>query len=137
MNRILRTVALTLAAAGIFLSGALCGGRRAAQAQGRFGMPGTILHVVAIKWKPGVSDAEKQKVIEGVKEMAGRIPGIENIWLKADRVQPRDFDTAFAIEFKDRAAADAYAENPVHAEWAKVYLQIRQDSHSLQITNGD
>lgn len=137
MNRMIRVSLATLAAAGIFCCGALWGSHHAVRAQNRFGTPKTILHVVSIKWKPGVPDAEKQKVIEGVKDMAGKIPGIENIWLKADRVQPRDYDTAYVIEFKDRAAADAYAENPVHADWAKPYLQIRQDSHSLQITNGD
>ena len=67
--------------------------------------------------------------------MAGAVPGIKNIWIKADRVQPREYSTAFAIEFESRAAADAYAEHPAHEEWYKIYMPIRAESRSLQITN--
>ena len=96
-----------LAAAALFSSGYVAG-------QNRFGQPKTIIHVVEIKWNPGVPDADKQQALEGVKEMAAKIPGIKNIWIKAERLQPRDFSDAFAIEFRDRAAADAYAESPLH-----------------------
>ena len=65
--------------------------------QNRFGQPKTILHMVAIKWNPGVSDADKQKVLDGVKDMAGKVPGVKNIWIKPERLQPRDLNTAFVI----------------------------------------
>jgi len=67
--------------------------------------------------------------------MAAKIPGIKNVWVKATRVQPREFNAAFAIEFEDRAAADAYVEHPAHKEWEGIYLPIREQSRSLQITN--
>jgi len=103
--------------------------------QNKFGTPTTIIHVVTIKWKPEAPEAEKQKALEGVKRMAAEIPGIKNVWIKATRVQPRDFADAFAIEFEDRAAADRYAEHAAHETWAKQYLAIREASRSLQVTN--
>ncbi len=126
-----------LAAAAIFSTGSVFGAWQASRsaAPNKFGMPKTLIHVVSIKWKEGTPDAEKQKALDGVREMAAKIPGIKSIWIKAARVQPRDYSAAFVIEFEDRAAADAYAENPAHAEWAKGYLAIRQESRSLQITN--
>jgi Stress responsive A/B Barrel Domain len=120
--------------AGVSLAAALFAGGYAA-GQNKFGQPKTILHVVILKWNPGVSDTDKQLALEGVKAMAAKMPGIKNVWLKADRIQPRDFNAAYAIEFKDRAAADAYAESPLHEAWEKQYVTMRQASISEQVTN--
>lgn len=118
----------TLAMAALFGSGYVAG-------QSRFGQPKTVLHVVELKWNPGVSETDQQMAIEGIKQMAAKLPGVKNIWLKADRVQPRDFSTAFAIEFRDRAAADAYAESDIHKQWEQEYVPLRQESISIQVTN--
>jgi hypothetical protein len=112
----------------LFASGYVAG-------QKRFGQPKTILHVVEIKWNPGVSAADKQRVMAGVKEMAGKIPGIKNIWLQADRLEPRDFNAAYAIEFQNRDAADAYAESRLHEAWDAAYVPLRYASISIQLTN--
>ena len=128
MNRNLRIAAGVLAAAVIF-----CGGY--AVGQHKFGQPKTIIHVSLIKWKADASEADKQKALEGVKEMAAQIPGMKNIWTKVSRMQPRDFHTAFVIEFENREAADRYAEHPVHEAWSKQFLAIREASISPQITN--
>ncbi len=117
-------------AAMIFAAGFAAG-----QAKNQFAQPKTVLQVSLIKWKKGVSDADKQKAIAGVKEMAGEIPGIKTIWLKTDRMQPRDYDTAFAIEFASREDANNYADNPIHEKWSKAYLEIREASYSPQLTN--
>ena len=114
--------------AGLFASGYAAG-------QNRFGQPKTIIHVVEIKWNPGVSAADKQRVLAGVKEMAAKIPGIKNVWLQADRLEPRDFNAAYAIEFQSRAAADAYAESKLHEAWDAAYVPLRYASVSIQVTN--
>jgi hypothetical protein len=117
-----------LGAAALFAGGYVAG-------QNRFGQPKTILHVVELKWSPAASDAEKQQAIDGIKDMAAKIPGIKNIWIKGERMQPRDFNAAYAIEFRDRAAADAYAESPAHAAWEAQYVPLRAASVSIQVTN--
>jgi hypothetical protein len=120
-------VALALAA-GFFAGGYALG-------QNKFGTPKSVIHVVIIKWKADVPDAEKQKVLDGVKDMAAKIPEIKNVWLQGDRIQPREFNAAFAIEFESRAAADAYAESPIHKAWADHYLTLREESRSIQVSN--
>ena len=126
-------IRMALAAlAGVALFG---GGFAAGQAKNRFSQPKTVLQVSLIKWRLGVPDAEKQKAIEGVREMAAQIPGIKTIWLKTDRMQPRDWDAAFAIEFASRDAADDYALSPIHEKWEKGYLQLRENSLSPQLSN--
>ena len=111
------------------------GGFAAGQAKNRFSQPKTVLQVSLIKWRVGVPDAEKQKAIEGIREMAAQIPGMKTIWLKTDRMQPRDWDAAFAIEFANRDAADDYALSPVHEKWEKTYLLLRENSLSPQVSN--
>jgi hypothetical protein len=128
MTNTWKMFAALVCAAALFASGYVAG-------QNRFGQPKTIIHLVEVKWNPGVSEAQKQEVMNGVKEMAGRIPGIMNIWVKADRLEPRDFSWAYAIEFRNRAAADAYAESPVHAAWDKMYVPMRYASISVQVSN--
>jgi hypothetical protein len=120
--------AAVIAALALFAGGYVAG-------QNRFGQPKTIIHVVEIKWLPGVSEEQKTRVLDGVKEVAARVPGVKNVWLKADRLEPRDFNAAFAIEFRDRAAADAYAESSLHDSWDKQYVPLRAASVSIQVTN--
>jgi Stress responsive A/B Barrel Domain len=123
-----RILAGVVCAGALFASGYLAG-------QNRFGQPKTIIHLVEVKWNPGVTDAQKQDVVEGLKEVAAKLPGIKNLWLKADRLEPRDFSWAYAIEFRDRDAADAYAESAVHEAWEKRYVPLRYTSYSVQVTN--
>ena len=104
-------------------------------AQNTFGTPKTIIHVSVIKWKDGVSAADKKKVLDGVKEMAAKIPGMKNVWTKAIRAQPEGYTDAFAIEFENQAAADRYAKDPVHDAWTQELAKFREATLSPQITN--
>jgi hypothetical protein len=128
MKRSLRNAALVLAGTSLLFAGYVAG-------QNKFGQPKTVLAISLIKFNPGVSDAQGQKVIDGVKDMAAKIPGIKNIWIKTARMEPRDFDATIVIEFVDRAAADRYAESPIHDAWSKQLQQIRLTSISPQVTN--
>jgi hypothetical protein len=155
MNSSLRILLSALAAVAIFAAGAAFGSRHSALAAhsasalsapalsasaqsapvNRFGQPRTILSISLLKFRPGVSDADKKAAIDGVRTLAGQIPGIKNIWLKTSRMQPRDFDAAFVIEFVSRDAADDYAESPLHDAWSKKLQLIRETSLSPQVTN--
>jgi ABC-type glycerol-3-phosphate transport system substrate-binding protein len=121
--------ALSLAVAiGVFSAGVLTG-------KNTFHQPNSVIHVVTVQWTDDSTPAQQQAAIDGVKTMAAEIPGIKNIWVKPIRVQPREYQAAFAIEFENKAAADAYADHPAHKEWAKVYQPIHKESRSQQITN--
>jgi hypothetical protein len=104
-------------------------------AQNSFGTPKTIIHVSVIQWKEGVSEADKKRVLDGVNDMAAKIPGMKNVWTKAIRVQPQGYHDAFVIEFENQAAVDRYAKDPVHDTWTEALAKIREASISPQITN--
>ena len=76
MNRKLGIGIIVFAAGALFFAGYTA-------AQAHFGQPKTVLQISIIKFNPGVTDEQGQHVIDGVKQMAAKIPGIKNIWLKA------------------------------------------------------
>jgi len=121
--------------AGLALTIVLSAAATWSVAQNTFGTPKTIIHISLIQWKAGVSDAEKKKALDGVKEMAAKIPGIRNVWTKAVRIQPEGYHDAFVIEFADKEAADRYAKDPTHDAWTKYFVSIREASISPQVTN--
>lgn len=127
-SRILKTALVLAVAIGLFGAGILTG-------KNAFRQPSSIIHVVTVKWKADSTPEQQQAAIDGVKTMAAEIPGIKNIWIKSTRVQPQDFNAAFAIEFENKAAADAYADHPAHKAWGKIYQPVHEESRSLQITN--
>jgi len=97
--------------------------------------PSTILHVVIVKWKADSTVQQQQAAIDGIRKMAAEVPGVKNIWVKKQKVQPAEYNTAFAIEFENKAAFDAYTNSPAHKAWEKLYLPYREESYTQDITN--
>jgi len=121
----------------LFLAGIVVGGvaTQRVSALNRFGQPKTVIHTVAYKFKPTTSHNDQEQAIAGIKDMAGKIPGIKNIWLKTERNQIRDFDGVYVIEFVSPEAAADYAENPIHDAWRKKWEELRENSLSFQASN--
>lgn len=121
----------------LFVAGAAVGSfyERSVAAQNRFGQPKTILHFVIYKFKDNTSNFDRENAINGIKDMAGKIPGIKNIWIKTERNQIKDFSGVYAIEFTSAEAAADYSESPIHEAWAKKWQELRENSLSFQISN--
>lgn len=126
MNSITRRVLLGCVLVAIFAVGVVVG-------QNKFGQPKSVLHIVTVKWKPESTAEQRQKAIDGVKTMASKYPGITNVWLKPLKVQGTD--AVFVMEFKDEAALKAYVDTPAQKEWYEVYIPIRGQSQTHDITN--
>src|SRR3984893_16312217 len=123
--------------AALFGTGIAVGSPRATSvaAQNKFGQPKTVLHVVVYKFKDATSENDRQKALDGIKDLARKIPGVKNIWLKTNRNQIRDFSGVYAIEFTSAETAADYAESPAHEAWAKQWEALRENSLSFQVTN--
>ena len=96
--------------------------------------PKTVIHVVTVKWKADVTPKQIQAALDGVKALPAAYPGITRVWIKSIKVQG-DKANAFVMEFVDEAALKAYADSPAQKEWYKVYLPIREESTTFDITN--
>jgi antibiotic biosynthesis monooxygenase (ABM) superfamily enzyme len=123
--------------AALFSAGVAVGSLRAGSvsAQNKFGQPKTVLHVVVYKFKDATSEYDRQKSLDGIKDLARKIPGVKNIWLKTNRNQIRDYSGVYAIEFTSPETAADYAESPAHEAWAKQWESLRENSLSFQISN--
>jgi antibiotic biosynthesis monooxygenase (ABM) superfamily enzyme len=121
----------------LFAAGVALGSLHAdnVSAQNKFGQPKTVLHVVVYKFKDATSENDRQKALDGIKDLARKIPGVKNIWLKTNRNQIRDFSGVYAIEFTSAETAADYAESPAHEAWAKQWESLRENSLSFQISN--
>lgn len=103
--------------------------------QNKFGQPKSVLHIITVKWKADSTPEQQQKAIEGVRAMAAKVPGITNVYLKTVKVQPGDYNNVIVMEFKDEAAFAAYADHPAHREWEKLYIPIRGESRTHDVSN--
>jgi len=122
---------------GLFLAGSVAGSTltQKVSAVNRFGQPKTVIHVVAYKFRDATSQNDQEQAINGIRELAGKIPGIKNIWLKTERNQLRDWSGVYVIEFTSAEAAADYAESPLHETWRKKWEALRENSVSFQISN--
>ena len=103
------------------------------------GMPTTVLHVITLRWKADATADQKKAVFDGLRKMADQIPGIKNVWVRTVKVQggtdDKPYDAIIAMEFVDEAALKAYGSHPAHDEWYKIYLPIRDESRTHDVSN--
>ena len=127
-TRTAKLLGATLLALALFASGYVAGSKQFRTAENHYSC-------CRDQMESGSHHGAEQEILAGIKDMAGKIPGIKNIWMEADRVEPRDFNSAYGIEFQSRAAADAYAESPIHQAWVNKYVPLREASVSIQVSN--
>lgn len=117
-------------------------------AANKYGKPTSVIHVVTLYYKDGTTEQQKKDVLNGVEKMASEIPGIKNVWLKGVKVQgevmekgadgamkPRRMTDAFVMEFESEAAMKVYADHPAHKAWEQLYVPVRGQSRTSDITN--
>jgi len=100
-----------------------------------FGKPKTVIHVVTIKWAQGATPEQIKAAIDGVEKVAGQYAGIKNVWTKAVKVQGAGYTHAVVMEFASEKALEDYTGSDAQKEWYKVYLPIRGESTTHDITN--
>lgn len=119
-------------AAGVALAAVAAGLAGAGRAPER---PKTVIQVVTIKWSGEAAPEHRKAALEDLEKAAAATPGVRNLWLRAVRVQPRDFMTAYAIEFDDLPSAERFSSTPAYEQWRKRYLPYIEESRTQQVTN--
>jgi Stress responsive A/B Barrel Domain len=74
-----------------------------------------FIHMFAFRWKPGVTDEQKQEVVTEIRKLQGQIPGLLETSVGLN-VSPRGqgYELGGVMKFTDQAALDAYGPHPVH-----------------------
>lgn len=102
--------------------------------------PKSLIHVVTVAWKADAKPEQIQAALDGVKALPAAYPGITHVWVKSIKVQNPPGTTVkrthvFVMEFADEAAFKGYTDSAAQKEWYKVYMPIRDQSTTHDITN--
>ncbi len=97
--------------------------------------PTTVLHVVTIKWKTGTTPEQISSALKGAEAIANTYAGVTRVWTRSIKVQGDGYTHALVMEFKDEKALTDYADSAAQKEWYKIYLPLREESTTHDITN--
>lgn len=102
--------------------------------------PKSVVHVVTVAWKEGTTPEQIQAALDGAKALPAAFKGITHVWTKALKVQNPPGTTVnrthiIVMEFADEQALKDYANSDAQKEWYKLYLPIRAQSTTHDITN--
>lgn len=124
MTKIGKSLFITAAACAIFSAGALVGANGIEK-------PKSVIHVVTVDWNADATPQQIQAALDGVANM--KYPGLKRVWLRSIKSQTKA--AAFAMEFESEKALADYADSAAQKEWYKLYLPIRKQSITSDITN--
>ena len=74
-----------------------------------------VFHVFAFQWKPGTSDAQKERARNEIGAFQGVIPGLLKTHV-GQNISPRGKGYTFGgiMQFKDQASLEAYFQHSAH-----------------------
>lgn len=75
----------------------------------------SVFHIFAFQWKPGTSEAQKERASKEIGAFQGVIPGLLQTHV-GPNISPRGKGYTFGgmMEFKDKASLEAYVQHPAH-----------------------
>ena len=98
--------------------------------------PKTVIHVITIKWKPAATPAQIDQAIKGAEALPAQYPGITRVWTKPIKKQlPEGYSHVIVMEFVNEDALKKYADSPAQKKWYELYMPIREESRTSDITN--
>jgi hypothetical protein len=74
-----------------------------------------FIHMFAFRWKQGVTEDQKQRVIDEIRKLQGQIPGLLETSVGVN-ISPRGkgYELGGVMKFTDQAALNVYGSHPVH-----------------------
>jgi antibiotic biosynthesis monooxygenase (ABM) superfamily enzyme len=76
-----------------------------------------IIHTFCFRWKPGTTEAQKERAYDEINELHSQIPGILETNIGAN-FSPRSqgYEFGGVMKFEDRESLDAYTSHPIHLQ---------------------
>ena|ERR1700722_9134086 len=108
----------------------------AASVFGADATPKTVIHVISIKWKADATPAQIDKAIKAAEALPSEYPGIAHVWTKPIKKQlPEGYGHVIVMEFSSEDALKKYADSAAQKKWYELYMPIREESRTSDITN--
>src|SRR5690349_21644421 len=96
--------------------------------------PKTVIHVITVQWKQGTTADQISKALKAAEAI--NYPGLKNVWTRPIKMQlPEGYKNIIVMEFEGEDALKKYADSPAQKKWYEVYMPIREESRTHDITN--
>jgi Stress responsive A/B Barrel Domain len=98
--------------------------------------PTTVIHIINVKWKEDATPEQVQAVIDAVRLLPSKYPGIKRVWTKDIKYQGQEgYKQAIVMEFESQDALKKYEDSAAQQWWYKIYLPVRDESRTHDVTN--
>jgi uncharacterized protein (DUF1330 family) len=102
--------------------------------------PKSVIHFITVAFKADATPEQIQAVLDGAQKLPSQYKGITRVWTKSLKVQNLDEAKVkkthvIAMEFEDEAALKAYTDSDAQKKWYEIYIPIRQQSTTFDVTN--
>jgi Stress responsive A/B Barrel Domain len=95
-----------------------------------------LTHIVCWKYKPEVTEAQREDHRAKLRALVGVIPEIISFECGADTLHlPRSYDTGLTSTFADHAALDTYSNHPDHQAVAALGREISEHIVSVDFVS--
>jgi Stress responsive A/B Barrel Domain len=73
------------------------------------------IHMFVFRFKPNVTEEQKNHVLEEIRKLQTQIPAVQESWV-GKNVSPRGqgYELGGAMKFADKAAFEGYVAHPAH-----------------------
>ena len=72
------------------------------------------IHMFAFRFKPGVTEPQKEKVVAEIRKLQNEIPLVLESWVgRNDSPRGSGYEMGGVMKFADKAACEAYGAHPV------------------------
>ena len=98
--------------------------------------PKTVIHVITVKWNPDAKPAQIEQAIHAAEALPSQYPGITRVWTKVIKKQiPDGYNQIIVMEFASEDALKKYVDSPAQKKWYELYMPVREESFTSDITN--
>jgi hypothetical protein len=98
--------------------------------------PSTVIHIINVKWKEDATPDQIQTVIDAVRQLPSKYPGLKRVWTKDIKYQGQEgYKQAIVMEFESQDALKKYEDSAAQQWWYKIYLPVRDESRTHDVTN--
>jgi len=98
------------------------------------GKPHSVIHVITVQWKATATPAQIDAALKAAENI--NYPGLKNVWTRPIKMQlPEGYKNIIVMEFESEDALKKYADSPAQKKWYDVYMPLREESRTHDITN--
>lgn len=98
--------------------------------------PTTVIHIINVRWKADATPEQVKAAVDAVLQLPSRFPGIKRVWTKNVKYQGQEgYRQAIVMEFESQDALKKYENSAAQKWWYDLFLPVRDDSRTDDITN--